>query len=72
MFGLGKRRSRFGRWVDKSRLSQQQLIKICSINKNTMTELCNNEEYNPQIHTKTKVISGLRKNGHDVEMSDFW
>ncbi|MDR6884852.1 transcriptional regulator [Bacillus sp. 3255] len=73
MYGsIGKKRTRFGRWADKERLTQQMLIKITGVNKNTMTELCNNEEYNPHIPTKTKVVSGLRRNGFDVEMADFW
>lgn len=72
MYGLGKRRSRFGRWVDRIGLSQQELSNICGVNKTTMSEICNNENYNPQIATKTKVVSRLRKNGYDVEMAEFW
>lgn len=72
MYGLGKRRSRFGRWADRKGLTQQELTKICGINKSTMSEICSNDDYNPQIATKTKIVSSLRKNRYDVEMADFW
>lgn len=72
MYGLGKRRSRFGRWADRKGLTQQELTKICGINKSTMSEICSNDDHNPQIATKTKIVSALRKNRYDVEMADFW
>lgn len=70
--GLGKSRSVFGRWSDKMSLSQQDLTAITGVNKNTISSLCNEINYNPFDDTKLKVISGLRKNGYGVTVGDFW
>jgi putative transcriptional regulator len=70
--GLGKQRSTFGRWSDKMRLSQQDLIVITGVNKNTISSLCNEIEYNPFDNTKIRVIGSLRKRGYAVTAGDFW
>lgn len=72
LYGLGKKRTVFGKWADREGLSQKELMAITGINKNTMTELCSNLEYSPHDATMIKVISGLRREGYDVSMSDFW
>lgn len=69
--GLGKQRTKFGKWVDKN-LTQDQVREYCGLNKNTLTDVCNKIDHNPNVRTKTKIISGLRKKGFDVQMSDFW
>lgn len=72
LYGLGKKRTTFGNWADRNGLKQQELMRITGINKNTMTELCSNVDYSPHDATMIKVISGLRRAGYDVSMSDFW
>ncbi|MGF9711693.1 transcriptional regulator [Paenibacillus naphthalenovorans] len=72
LFGLGKERTRFGKWVDKNE-SQEWVVKNCGIDKNTVSRLCNNKDYKPNGSTRGRVIMGLNKNGYrGVIEEDFW
>jgi hypothetical protein len=66
--GLGKPRTRFGRWMDKNGVKQGEL----PVSKNTATRLCNDQNYSPYEETVLTIISYLRGRGFDVRASDFW
>ncbi|WP_201319120.1 transcriptional regulator [Paenibacillus sp. EPM92] len=67
-FGLGKRRTKFGKWLDREGIKQGEL----PVSKNTATRLCNDPKYSPYEETVLTVISYLRGRGYDVRISDFW
>lgn len=70
--GLGKPRTKFGKWTDKKKLSQQDIIRICKIDKNTTSKVCNDLSHNPNQSTKGRIIMGLRNEGYNVYEDDFW
>lgn len=70
MFGLGKPRTTFGRFLNK--LTQEKVRSAAGIDRTIMTEICGNSDYNPHINTRIKLIGALRKMGYDVDMGDFW
>lgn len=72
MFGLGKPRTAFGRWIDKQGVTQDWIVKTCGIDKNAASRLCGNSDYKPNGSTRGRVISGLRKAGYNVYEEDFW
>jgi putative transcriptional regulator len=72
MFGLGKPRTNFGYYIDKNKISQTWIIDKIGLDKNTVFRLCNDKDYNPHAVTQIKIISNLRKSGHDVTRGDFW
>jgi len=72
MFGLGKKRSRLGRFLDKNGITQGWLVENAKLNRNTLTQLCGDDHYEPRAETVQKIISALRKRGFDVRGSDFW
>lgn len=73
MFGLGKSRSTLGKYLDKKRLSQLWLAAESKVNRNTISELCDGSKgLEPTEKTMTRIISALRKHGHDVRTDDFW
>lgn len=67
-----KKRTKFGRWIDRNRITQEHVMRITGKDKNTMYRMCNDLDYEPQEATQLKVISKLRKHGYDVIASDFW
>lgn len=71
MFGLGKSRSKLGKYIDKEGIKQGDLSKSSKLNKETVSRLCK-EDSEPNEGTITKVVGGLRKKGKDVKASDFW
>lgn len=72
MHGLGKKRTRLGRFLDKNKITQGWLVENAKLNRNTVTQLCGDDKYEPRAETVQKIISAFRKHGHDVQGSDFW
>ncbi|MEK5176931.1 helix-turn-helix transcriptional regulator [Heyndrickxia sp. FSL W8-0496] len=73
-FGLGKRRSKFGSFLDEHDLTQQDVVKESGVSKGTISRLCQTEhEDGPTLKNAKKIIKALRKlTGKDVDYDDFW
>lgn len=73
-FGLGKRRSKFGNFLDENDLTQQDVVKESGVSKGTISRLCQTEhEDGPTLKNAKKIIKALRKlTGKDVDYDDFW
>lgn len=72
MFGLGKSRTKLGKWLDKRGIKQEWLIKEGKISKTTVSNLCNDEEYVPSGSTMQKIIKALREVDSSVKADKFW
>jgi putative transcriptional regulator len=72
MFGLGKPRTRIGKFLDQNKITQEKIRGAAGIDRTIMAEICGNADYNPQMKTMIKIVSALRKMEYDVEMRDFW
>lgn len=73
MTGLGKGRSKFGSFIDKHSISQEDIRKETNLNKDTITKAC--AEDNPKLRdiTKKTLASAARKlSNKDVQDIDFW
>ncbi|MBM7592230.1 helix-turn-helix transcriptional regulator [Brevibacillus fulvus] len=70
--GLGKPRSKFGRWLDSERISQEELVRISGVNKSTISRLCSGDAFKPSMKSALKIISALRRVGKNVDYEDFW
>lgn len=71
-FGLGKKRSKFGKFLDRNSISQQEIAEKSGVSKSTISRLCDPEEYEPSIRTAKKIIKVLRKYDSSVHYEDFW
>lgn len=72
MWGIGKPRSKLGKWLDKHGLDQQDLVKQAKVNKNTISKVCNDKEYIPTGKTMKKILDAIRKIDPNVKSNDFW
>lgn len=72
MFGLGKPRSKFGKWVDKMGLTQEEIAKRAKIGRTTISNMCKDPTYRPRISTWAKVERALRSLGYSVKREDFY
>lgn len=73
MYGLGKPRSKLGRFLDDNKLSQSWLEKESGLMRNTISNMCNPDyKRGFSVESRRKVISALRRKGFDVMSSDFW
>lgn len=72
MFGLGKPRSKFGKWMDKRGVSQKEVAKKAKVSEMTLTRMCSDRDHMPRISTWVKVQRALKSMGYDVDRDDFF
>lgn len=72
MFGLGKKRSKLGKWIDRNGLSQEDLIKASKVSRNTISKLCSDSDYMPTGATMKKILRAIRKIDPNAKSTDFW
>ncbi len=69
---LGKKRSKFGSFMDKNSISQKNLSEKSGVSKSTISRLCHPEEYQPSMKNATRIIKALNEGGFKVSFEDFW
>ncbi|EPZ37823.1 Putative transcriptional regulator [Anoxybacillus ayderensis] len=72
MFWLGKPRSKFGRWVDKVGLTQEEIARKAKVGRTTISNMCKDPNYSPRISTWVKVERALKSLGYSVKREDFF
>jgi putative transcriptional regulator len=73
-FSLGKKRSKFGEFLDKNNLSQQDVVNKSGVSRGTISRLCKPQNSDgPTMRNAQKVIKALRDlTGKNVNHDDFW
>ncbi|PDY49297.1 transcriptional regulator, partial [Bacillus cereus] len=51
MWGLGKKRTKFGKYLDKHGIEQEWLIRKSGLGRNTVGDLANNPDRSPTRKT---------------------
>lgn len=72
VFGLGKKRTKFGKWLDHEGITQLELENKAKLSRGTISKLCNDKEYTPKISTVTKVRKALDKLGANIPPDDYF
>ncbi|OLR25989.1 helix-turn-helix domain-containing protein [Bacillus cereus] len=72
MWGIGKRRSKLGRWLDSRGLTQTDLERTTKLSKNTISKACNDSNYIPSELVIKKILKAIRKIDSKAKMSNFW
>ncbi|HER2169483.1 TPA: helix-turn-helix transcriptional regulator, partial [Streptococcus pyogenes] len=71
MFGLGKKRSKFGRFLDQNAITQQEISKVSGVNRNSISRITQSDENKPSMKNASKLIKALKKAGYNVDYDDF-
>lgn len=66
MYGLGKPRTKLGKFLDENKIKQNDIIRITGLSREVMSNICNNEKHKTYKETKTTIIQAL----HDLGFSD--
>ncbi|GMK47665.1 hypothetical protein PghCCS26_47950 [Paenibacillus glycanilyticus] len=74
MFRLGKKRSKFGAFIDEHGISQEALCQATGLNKKTLSRICNEDDASLRAITRQALIEAVRKltGNKRVKESDFW
>lgn len=72
MFGLGKPRTKLGKWLDRRGITQAWLKEKTGLNKNTIGELTGDKDRHPNQRTMQKILKALREIDPNLKGDDFW
>ncbi|MDA1914985.1 MULTISPECIES: helix-turn-helix domain-containing protein [Bacillus] len=72
MFGLGKKRTKFGRYLDKNGIAQIELERTSKLSTATISKLCNEKKYRPKFSTIIQIVKGMEMLGKKIDKHDFW
>lgn len=72
MFGLGKSRTKFGKWIDRKGIDQIDVEDASKLSRRTVSRMCNDKDYSPKYTTFAKLKRGLKKLGYEKDYDDFW
>ncbi|NYV67085.1 helix-turn-helix transcriptional regulator [Bacillus sp. Gen3] len=64
--GLGKSRTKFGRWIDRQGISQIEIEELSGLSRRTISRLCNDHNYTPKYSTVVRVKKALTNLGKNV------
>jgi predicted transcriptional regulator len=70
-FGIGKDRSRLGRYIDQHGISQKELEKS-GVSRATISRLCTDDDHQPTMSTAKKIINFLKKIDKNIKYDDFF
>lgn len=72
MFGLGKKRTKLGKYLDNRGMSQEWLSNKSKLSRETISQLCSKENKLPTMTTAKKILQALRQVDPKVKQTDFW
>lgn len=72
LFGLGKQRSKFGKFLDKNSVSVVEFASESGVNRKTLGKACNDKEFIPRQDVMKKIMQTAKKIDPNIKMSDFW
>ncbi|MBK5482984.1 helix-turn-helix transcriptional regulator [Peribacillus sp. TH16] len=72
MFGLGKRRSKFGKFLDRNGITQQEICEVSGVNRNSISRVAQSDDNQPSMKNAARIIKALKKAGYEVNYDDFW
>jgi transcriptional regulator with XRE-family HTH domain len=72
LFGLGKPRSKFGKFLDSKGIEQKEVADRANVSEMTLTRMCNDKEHSPRISTWVKVQRALKSMGYEVDRDKFF
>ncbi|MED4461134.1 helix-turn-helix transcriptional regulator [Metabacillus fastidiosus] len=72
VWGFRKPRSKFGSWLDRQGMEQEEFAKSSKVSRNTVSKLCNDKNYIPSPKVMKKIMDTVRKFDKSKTMNDFF
>jgi predicted transcriptional regulator len=72
MFGLGKPRSKLGKFIDKRSISVVEFAEETGVSRTTLGKACADQEFVPSPGIMKKILKSVRKVDPNAKIEDFW
>lgn len=66
------KRSKFGKFLDREGITQNEFASESKISKRTISTLCNDSTYEPSPKTLKKIMLGVKKIDKSKQPHDFF
>jgi transcriptional regulator with XRE-family HTH domain len=72
MFWERKKRSKLGKYLDREGFSQEELVKVSKVSRNTISRICSDPDYTPAGSTIKKIMGAIKKLDPNAKVDDFF
>lgn len=72
MWGVGKPKSKLGKFISKNGYTVQDLSKASKVNRNTVGKLCSDSDYLPSGATIKKIMKAIKEIDPKKKAGDFF
>jgi predicted XRE-type DNA-binding protein len=72
LMGLGKRRSKFGEWLDERGVKQSWVAEQSGVSMSAISALASGRSSAPSLQNARAIIKALHKFDTEVSAEDFW
>lgn len=72
MFGIGKPRTKIGKFIDKYGITQEWLVRKTGLGRNTIGRITGDKTYLPTLKTVKKVMKAIREVDPKAKADDFF
>jgi transcriptional regulator with XRE-family HTH domain len=72
MFWERKRRSKLGKFLDSEGFTQEELVKVSKVSRNTISRICSDPEYTPAGSTIKKIMQAIKRIDPNAKVDDFF
>lgn len=73
MFGLGKKRTLYGEFLDNHKIPQERVAEYTGLNRETVSRACNDLLYKPKKSVSNLLTAAARHfSGQAVNKDSFW
>ncbi|MCR8860352.1 helix-turn-helix transcriptional regulator [Bacillus pseudomycoides] len=68
-----KPRSALGRFLDKHKITQEELSSKSGVTRSTVSRLCSLDSVSPTTKNSNRIVKALRRlTGKRIDSTDFW
>jgi transcriptional regulator with XRE-family HTH domain len=72
MFWERKTRSRLGKYLDREGFTQEELVKVAKVSRNTVSRICSDPDYTPTGSTIKKIMKAIKQLDPAAKADDFF
>ncbi|MGM0879033.1 MAG: helix-turn-helix domain-containing protein [Bacillota bacterium] len=72
MFGIGKPRTKIGKFIDKYGITQEWLVRKTGLGRNTIGRITGDKAYSPTLKTIKKIMKAIREVDPKAKADDFF
>ncbi|UTR05127.1 helix-turn-helix transcriptional regulator [Alkalihalobacillus sp. LMS6] len=70
--GLGKKRSKFGKWLDDRGISQQWVADKSGVGRTTISKLASDDNYDASFTTVRKILGAIKTIDERADVHDLF